>query len=232
MTTTSATVPVPRDGTASLKVASGIRDAIIRGDYAPGARLRQEEIAERFGASRVPVREALKVLEAEGLVTLVANAGAWVSRLTLAECEEVYQTRERVEPLLLRLSAPHLTARDLTRMDELAQAMSHTDDVAEFLALDREFHMLGYSGGDTLLLGDLVNRLWNTTQPYRRAYTLLIDSHSQRIVHDEHHLLVTTLREHDLESAERTVENHIRRTRRLLAAHPEIFTDNPATTAR
>ncbi|WP_136707230.1 GntR family transcriptional regulator [Agromyces sp. H66] len=215
--------PVPRDGAASRRIAEGIRDAILHGEYHPGSRLRQEEIAERFGASRVPVREALKALESEGLVTLVANAGAWVSRLTLEECEEVYQARERLEPLLLRYSAPHLTPEDLQQLDALARRMAETDDVAEFLRLDREFHMLSYSRADTLMLGDLVRRFWNTTQPYRRAYTLLIDAHRTRIVHDEHHLLVTALREGDLESAEQTITGHIRRTRRMLAKHPEIF---------
>ena len=229
---TAAFVPTPatRDGNASSRVAEGIRDGIVRGTYPPGSRLRQEEIAERFGASRVPVREALKLLEAEGLVTLVPNAGAWVSHLTLAECEEVYQARERLEPLLMRYSMPSLTARDIIELAELAQQMTETDDVAEFLRLDRQFHMLSYSGADTLVLNDLVTRLWNTTQPYRRAYTLMIDDHSQRIVHDEHHLLVTALREGDLESAERTVENHIRRTRLILAAPPEIYTDAAAST--
>ena len=215
--------PVPRDGAASRRIAEGIRDEILHGVYQPGSRLRQEEIAERFGASRVPVREALKALEAEGLVTLVANAGAWVSRLTLAECEEVYQARERLEPLLLRYSAPHLTPQDLEQLDALARRMAETDDVAEFLRLDREFHMLSYSRADTLMLGDLVLRFWNTTQPYRRAYSLLMDAHSTRIVHDEHHLLVTALREGDIESAEQTIVSHIRRTRRMLAKHPEIF---------
>lgn len=219
-------VPVTRDGNASVRVAEGIRAGIVSGEYTPGSRLRQEEIAERFGASRVPVREALKMLEAEGLVTLVPNAGAWVSHLTLAECEEVYQTRERLEPLLMRYSLPHLTPRDVHELERLAEQMAQTDDVAEFLQLDRQFHMLSYSGAHTLVLNDLVTRLWNTTQPYRRAYTLMIDAHNQRIVHDEHHLLVTAVREGDADGAERTVESHIRRTRRLLARHPEIFTDD------
>lgn len=215
--------PVSRDGNAAARVADGIRDAIAHGEYAPGSRLRQEAIAERFGASRVPVREALKTLEAEGLVTLVPNAGAWVSRLTLPECEEVYQTRERVEPLLLRYSAPRLGPADLHRLETLANAMSNTDDVGEFLRLDREFHMLSYSRADTLMLGDLVERLWNTTQPYRRAYTMLADADTRRIMHDEHHLMVVALRDGDVEGAERTIEGHIRRTRRLLSKHPEVF---------
>lgn len=223
MSAVEVPAPVSRDGNASSRVAAGIRDAIAHGEYPPGSRLRQEEIAERFGASRVPVREALRALEAEGLVTLVPNAGAWVSRLTLAECEEVYQTRERVEPLLLRYSAPRLALADLDRLEELANAMTATDDVGEFLRLDREFHMLSYSRAGTLMLGDLVERLWNTTQPYRRAYTMLADADTRRIMHDEHHLMVVALRDGDVEGAERTIESHIRRTRRLLSRHPEVF---------
>ncbi len=215
--------PATRDGNASTRVADALREAIVAGVYPPGSRLRQEEIAERFGASRVPVREALKTLESDGLITVIANTGAWVSRLTLAECEEVYQTRERVEPLLLRFSAPNLSPLELDRLAELAERMSATEDVEEFLRLDREFHWGTYAGAETLVLGDLVRRLWSTTQPYRRAYTLLIDAHSQRIVHDEHHMLVTALREGDTDTAERTIEGHIRRTRRLLAGHPEVF---------
>jgi DNA-binding GntR family transcriptional regulator len=83
--------------------------------------------------------------------------------------------------------------------------------------------MLSYSRADTLMLGDLVERLWNTTQPYRRAYTMLADADTRRIMHDEHHLMVVALRDGDIEGAERTIEGHIRRTRRLLARHPEVF---------
>jgi DNA-binding GntR family transcriptional regulator len=224
MSTADLQAPASRDGGAAVRVAAGLREAISHGDLAPGSRLRQEEIAERFGASRVPVREALKSLEAEGLVTLVPNSGAWVSRLTLEECEEVYQARERLEPLLLRYSAPRLVRTDLDRLEALAAEMSAADDVGEFLRLDREFHMLSYSRAETLMLGDLVERLWNTTQPYRRAYTMLADADTRRIMHDEHHLMVVALRDGDIEGAERTIEGHIRRTRRLLAKHPEVFT--------
>ena len=67
-------------GAAGARIAAELREAILAGEYAPGARIRQEDLADRHGASRVPVREALRMLEAEGLVTLVANTGAWVSR--------------------------------------------------------------------------------------------------------------------------------------------------------
>lgn len=212
-----------RDGGASARVAESLRQEILGGHLPPGSRIRQEEVAARFGASRVPVREALRSLEADGLVTLVANTGAWVARLTLEECLEIYQIRERVEPLLLRYAIPHHDAARRERLEHLADTMEATSDVEEFLRLDREFHYLTYEGAETQVLSDLVHRLWNSTQHYRRAYSLLLDTHRRRIIHDEHHLITTALREGDVVAAERTLEGHIRRTRLQLAKHPEVF---------
>lgn len=212
-----------RDGNASARIADLLRTAILRGEYLPGSRIRQEDVAQRFGASRVPVREAFRTLEADGLVTLVANTGAYVSRLTLAECDEVYQTRELVEPLLLRYAMPGITPELIDRLDDLASRMQATPDVEEFLQLDREFHLGSYAPAQTAVLGDLVGRLWNTTQHYRRAFTLLLDEHSARVVHDQHHMLVAALREGDGEEAERVLASHIRRTRLGLDRHPDVF---------
>ena len=97
--------PVTRDGSASARIAEAVRRAILSGEYQPGERIVQDDLAERYGGSRIPVREALRQLESEGLVRLVANTGAWVQSLTMAQCSEVYQTRERLEPPLLRHSA-------------------------------------------------------------------------------------------------------------------------------
>lgn len=214
---------VARDGEAGVRIADRLRADILAGRFPPGTRIRQEDLAERFGASRVPVREALRILNSEGLVTLVANTGAWVATLTLAECEEVYQMRERLEPLLLGYSAPHLRADDLARLRGLAEEMRRTDDVDRFLELDRAFHLGTYERAETSQLGSLVVELWNTTQPYRRAYTRSIGTDARRIVHDEHNLLLTALEDGDVEEAGRVLAAHIRRTRRRLARHPELF---------
>lgn len=213
----------PAHGTTSTRIVEQLRSAILQGEYPPGARIRGEDVAQRYGASRAPVREAFRTLEADGLVTLAANVGARVSRLSLAECDEVYLTRERVEPLLLRYALPHFDDATFDRLDELAARMQRSEDVEEFLLLDREFHLGSYTVANTAVLGDLVNRLWNTTQHYRRAFTLLLDEHSARIVHDEHHMLVAALREGDSDGAERVLAGHIRRTRLRLARHPEVF---------
>lgn len=214
---------ITRGGDAGERIAVALRDAILSGEYPPGARIRQEALAQRFGASRVPVREALRTLENEGLVTLVANSGAWVSTLSLAQCEEIYQIRERIEPLLLRYAAPGLTPGRLDALEELAEAMSETTEIDEFLRLDRQFHLSSYEPAQTDQLGELALKLWNATQPYRRAYTQAIDDNAWQIVHHEHRLIVASLRNNDVAEAENTLAAHIRRTRRRLARTPELF---------
>ncbi|MFT6973660.1 MAG: DNA-binding GntR family transcriptional regulator [Pontimonas sp.] len=216
-----------RDGNAAQRIADSLRDAILRGEYSPGDRIVQDNLTARYGGSRIPVREALRQLESDGLVRLVANTGAWVASLTLAECSEVYQIRERIEPLLLRFSAETLTREQLMRLDELAHQMSDSQGIEEFLELDRLFHLGTYENAQTHVLGGLVTRLWNTTQPYRRAYTQLVGDRNRRIFHDEHHMLVTALHDGDLKLAEQILALHIRRTRLHLERHPELFVPSP-----
>lgn len=218
--------PRSRDGDAGARIADDIRRGIIDGSRPPGTRVRQEDLAARYGASRVPVREAIRQLEYEGLLTVVPNAGAWVSTMTLAECEEIYRMRERLEPLLLSYSAPHLSDEAVTELAALADRISNTGhDTEAFLALDATFHHASYTAADTAHLSDLVLRLWNMTAPYRRSYVASWTSDARRIAHEEHHLIVAALRDHDTAEAERVLAAHIRRTRRQLARTPEIFAD-------
>lgn len=210
-------------GEAGARIAAALREEILGGAYQPGERIRQEELARRNGASRVPVREALRMLEAEGLVTIVANAGTWVSRLSAQECTEMYQMRERIEPLLLGYSAASLPQDVVAELQDLADAMQRSADVEQFIALDRRFHLLSYSAASTIMLGETIMRLWNRTQHYRRAYTRLFRAERDDSVHHDHQLLVAALRNRDAEDAERVLAGHIRRTRLALARHPEIF---------
>jgi DNA-binding GntR family transcriptional regulator len=207
----------------SQQIANSLKEEILSGKFPPGVRIRQEDIAEQFGASRSPVREALRILEAEGLINLVAHTGAWISHLSLAECEEMYQIRERVEPLLLRLSIPAMTDSVIAELSDLVNQMEATNDVETFLKLDRQFHLLSYSKAETALVGDMVNRLWNTTQHYRRAYSRLLASSSFKPAHYEHHLLLAAIIRRDSDDAERILFGHIRRTRLELSHHPDVF---------
>jgi len=207
----------------SQQIANSLKEEILSGKYPPGFRIRQEDIAEQFGASRSPVREALRILEADGLINLVAHTGAWISHLSLSECEEMYQLRERVEPLLLRLSIPHITDSLIAELQDLVMQMEATTDVETFLRLDRQFHLLSYSKAETVLVGEMVNRLWNTTQHYRRAYSQMMVSTSFKPAHYEHHLLLASIIKRDVDDAERILFGHIRRTRLELAQHPDVF---------
>lgn len=213
-------------GATGARIAATLRAAILAGDYAPGERIRQDELAEQHGASRLPVRDALRILKAEGLVTLVANAGAWVSRISMAECQETYRMRERLEPLLLGLNIPLLTAAQIEELARLADAMEATDDVEHFLELDRDFHLSCLEAAQTTVLGETVRSLWNRTQHYRRAATRLFYADGDRSVHHDHQLLVGAIRRRDVEEAERVLAGHIRRSRFELANHPEVFEDS------
>jgi len=207
----------------SIRIADALRASILSGELVPGERIRQEDMADQFGASRIPVREALRILVTDGLVKMVSNSGAWVSSLTQAECSEHYQMRERLEPLLLRYSLPHLTPRDIEKLSALTEEMKHTDDMGAFMRLDRDFHWVTYSGATAHTLSDIIERLWNTTQPYRRVYLRIVRIGGIDVTHLEHELLVDAIRRKDSEDAERILNGHIRRTRIELDRHPEVF---------
>jgi DNA-binding GntR family transcriptional regulator len=84
-------------GATGRRIAQELRQDVLEGKLRPGERIGQEELAERFDASRIPVREGLKLLESEGLITIVPNAGAWVSKLDAFEFDQTYKLREQVE---------------------------------------------------------------------------------------------------------------------------------------
>jgi DNA-binding GntR family transcriptional regulator len=211
-------------GAASARVASYLRDAILDGRIRPGEWIRQEEVAERFGASRLPVREALRILEAEGLTEHEPHRGARVPVLDRHEVDVVYRMRERLEPLALAESMPHLTQDVLDRLEEVQRQIESDTDLSGFLTLDREFHLLTYTGCAIDELTGMVTRLWNTTQHYRRAFVSLSGPERMWVVNAEHRLLLDAVQRRDTTDAERYLTGHIRRTRIELGKHPEVFT--------
>ena len=213
----------PSDSVASQRIARELRDAILAGEIPPGDWLRQDEIAVRFGASRLPVREALRILESEGLAESSPNKGARVPTLSLREVHTYYRMRERLEPLTLIESMPHLTDEQIDRMESLQDEIELNTDVSHFLVLDREFHMTSYAGCPSDMLLATTVRLWNSTQHYRRAFMLLSGNDRAAIVNAEHRLLLDSIRRRDPADCERFLEGHIRRTRVALTSHPELF---------
>jgi DNA-binding GntR family transcriptional regulator len=211
------------DPVTSHRIAGALREAILAGDLVPGTRLRQDDIAARFGTSRLPVREALRILEAEGLAALTPNRGARIPTLELHEVNTYYRMRERLEPLTLVESLPNLSEAQIEHMDAIQTQIEGNTDVIQFLALDRQFHMTSYAGCSSEQLMSATVRLWNSTQHYRRAFMLVTGQDRVSIVNAEHRLLLDAIRRRDAEDAERFLTGHIRRTRVELTRHPELF---------
>jgi DNA-binding GntR family transcriptional regulator len=207
----------------SARVAAYLREAILGGVLKPGDRIRQEELAARLGASRLPVREALRMLEAEGLTEHEAHKGARVPRLSAHEVDVIYRMREKLEPLALAESVPLLDEGELALLDDVQRRIEENDEIEKFLDLDREFHLLTYSACPIDPLNSMVTRLWNSTQHYRRAFVALGGRDRMWVVNAEHRLILDAIARRDVTDAERFVEGHIRRTRIELGHHPEVF---------
>jgi DNA-binding GntR family transcriptional regulator len=222
----------PLDGlegvAASQRVTAYLRNAILSDAIQPGERIRQEDVAEALGASRLPVREALRTLEAEGLIEHEPNKGARVPLLGARDVDLLYQMRERLEPLALAESMLQMTDEHLDHLVSMQAEISRCADVATFMALDREFHLLMYAHCDMETLSTTVLRLWNSTQHYRRVFMNTVGSGQRWIINAEHDLLLDALRRRDPVDAGRCLVGHVRRTRVELSRHAEVF--EPAAT--
>ncbi|MFT4053312.1 MAG: GntR family transcriptional regulator [Novosphingobium sp.] len=223
-------------GVASQRVADILAERILSGALPPGARIKQDELAEELATSRIPVRDALRILEARGLVTMRANAGARVTSLTRRDLEVSYEIRERIEPLLLADSVPHLTEPDLADLRAVMERNEQTADIDEAIALGREFHWITYRRHSTPLLAQIVERVWDTTQSYRRAYMKMAmasptpgaKSAGGRTHDLEHQLLYDAIAKREIETAQAALVMHIRRTRISLLRHGHLIGDGGA----
>ncbi len=131
----------PEDTIAS-RISRVLADRIVRGDLAAGARLRQDHIAEEFGTSHVPVREAFRRLEAQGLAISEPRRGVRVASFDLKEVREVAEMRAALEVLALRHAAPHLTPAILDAAEDAAREGDAAADVHAWEEANRRFHRL------------------------------------------------------------------------------------------
>jgi DNA-binding GntR family transcriptional regulator len=136
-----------RHRTVSAAVADDLRRRIVDGEFASGFQLRQDALAAEFGVSRIPVREALMQLEAEGLVKIHPHRGAIVSELSMEEIADLFELRAILEPRLLRASAPRLTEEDYRRLKAILKEFSaalKARHVSRWGELNTELHMVLY----------------------------------------------------------------------------------------
>ncbi len=148
-------------------VTDRIREAILRGWLKPGERLDQAEIADKFQVSRMPVREALRTLEAEGLVKFYPHRGVEVCDLSPEEIEEIYQIRGVLEGMAVQLAVPHFTEEADQRLSALLQEMEEVaDDPPAWATLNYRFHKELYALSGRARLCGIIESLRNTVQPY------------------------------------------------------------------
>lgn len=198
-------------------VAEVLREAILRSVLKGGEQLPQDEIAAQLGVSRIPVREALRQLEAEGLVTFYPHRGAVVSELSDQEVQEIYEIRIPLEITAIRLAIPHLAEEDLRRAEDLLAAIDRETDVAKWSDLNREFHGTLYAPANRPRLVALINTLRTNVERYQRIYISLMQHKptSQR----EHRQIIEACRRRDIVGAVEALERHLGSASQLLVAY-------------
>lgn len=186
-----STVVSPEGATDLTREAiEALRAMIVRRQLPPGAQIRQVELAGRLGLSRSPLRQALSALETEGLVTHEQQRGYFVARMSVDHLSQIYRMRELLETELLRTvrvpEAPELAAL-AARNDEIAAAMAD-GDVAGMLVANRAFHFGLFELSPLGAIRQDVERLWNTSEPYRATY-LWLPTTRRRIIREHEQML-------------------------------------------
>ncbi|WP_166350683.1 GntR family transcriptional regulator [Phytoactinopolyspora limicola] len=223
-TTNVADAGHPAGEPAAGSVARYLRERIHDGTLAPGTHVRQETVANDLGVSRLPVREALRQLESEGLVVIRPHSGARIAVLDFEEHTDIYKIRERLEPLALAESIPHLSAEQIAHVDTLlGEVEAAAPDPPGFLDADRRFHLACYAGVPTRRLLRTIEGLWNETQRYRRILLTTFTDADYETVAAEHRLIADAIRAGNVRAGEDVVRMHIERSRLRLAAHRELF---------
>jgi DNA-binding GntR family transcriptional regulator len=196
-----STVPVgetSRPPTVQAFVLAELRKIIIAGELKPGQAIRQESIAERFGVSRAPVREALKILEGESQVVHRPHHGYMVAELSLADLLEVYHIRGLLESEATRLAIEKFTDDDLEQIVEAqheAAAASAQADLLAMTAANRRFHFVILETSRMPRLTRIIRSLWDSTDAYRSIY-YKVPSNREQVEH-EHAEIVDAVRHRD-----------------------------------
>jgi DNA-binding GntR family transcriptional regulator len=207
---------VRRYATTPDLIADALRDEIRRGELLPGRALRQEELAERFGVSRLPVRDALLRLEAEGLVAVYPNRGAFVVELSADEVREIYDLRLLLEVDALQVAVPRMTAAALERIESACDTAERGVLGPAWGELDRAFHQSLYAPSARPRQLTLIESLRATVDRYWWAHEEL-HAHTADWLRD-HRALVTACRRHDAATAGRLLAEHLRRAGDLVVA--------------
>jgi DNA-binding GntR family transcriptional regulator len=196
-----------------------IERVILGGEYAPGDRINEKELALRFGVSRGPIREALRSLEASGLVEQVRNRGVFVRRLTAEQAANIYDVRAVLFAFAGRLMATKATEEDIVRLRGFLASMDAAiarDDRKEYLRENFAFHMFIVAQAANPVLSTQYLSLVKQLTLYRARNLTIVDS--MRASNDEHHEMVEAIAAHDPSRAEAAHLNHVMTAKQRLMA--------------
>ena len=211
-----------RRQTLTTMTADAIRERILRGHYPEGQPLRQDAIGAELGVSRFPVREALRQLEVEGLVTFNPHRGAVVSTLSLKQIRELFELRADIEGDLILRAVPHMSAEDDARADEILDAYEvalHGGQVAVWGALNWQFHSTLYAPADRGLTMSIVDKLHQHSDRYLRMQLAL--THGENRARHEHRAIAAAVKRRDSAKAARLLRDHILGAGRALVSFLE-----------
>jgi len=195
-----------RDTTAKV-VAERLRDEIQDGTLPPGTRLRQNEVARRFGVSTTPVREAFAQLQAEGLVKIDPHRGAVVFHPTTEDLREFYEIREVLESLAIVRAIPHLRPEAVRELRSLIDRMRRTEDARRWLKLNDDFHLRLYAFAKMPRLVSLIENLRDASTPY--IHMFVAGRPPSERADEEHQEILDACIRGDAEAAERAIREHL-----------------------
>jgi len=201
---------IPRQSLTSA-VADKLRDQIIRGEIAEGTQLRQDAIATQYQVSRIPVREALRQLDAEGLIAIVPNRGAVVPALSPDDIEELFAIRALLEPEILKRSIPQLTQEDFAEADTILRKyvseLRREDHVSGWGRLNWQFHSTLYARANQPRFMAIIRNVNNSGERYTRLQLYL--THGIKRANEEHHQILELCRKRDVDAACKLLREHI-----------------------
>ncbi len=198
-----------RPRTASQFVEQVLKAAILDGRLAPGTPLRQEALAEAFDVSRMPIREALRQMEAEALIEFAPHKGAVVAEISAQDQADTYVIRQALEPVALALSIPHLTRDDLDRAEDLIGDMDREPDHGRLGELNRRFHISLYAGAGHPKLLDLIEQQLIAHDRYLRFHLAIRGR--EEILQEDHRAMVEAAARGDIDRAVKVLGQHLER---------------------
>ena len=201
--------------TVAAEAAEILRQRILTGDLRSGQPIRQEQIAQELGVSRIPLREALKQLEAEGFVTIEPHKGAVVSTLSLAEVEELFELRIHLESWLLRDAIPRMREADFAQLDAIIDESRMPDNLAHWGDVNWRLHEAMYRPAGKPISLRFLKRIHDNLDRYLRLQITLTQDWDR--AHRDHQELIELSRAGEVDAAVKVLERHIRDTARALA---------------